>query len=414
MLAKVLRDKFYASAYAKLGSLELVENAGFFDDGTIADHPAPQNEVDWLLTPVDKIATKLAKVERSPAKPGEYLTVLLTTGSFNPVHEGHIEMMEIAKREMESRGAIVLGGYLCPSHDSYVSVKCGADALPGAHRLRLCETSIFDSDWLMADGFGVHGTDRELNFSDVISRLEAYLSQHVRSHRPIRVVYVFGADCARFTHTFLARGDCVCVPRPGSEAALAKYAADPLVATNSHIVFAKEICHDMASSVVRQGHDEMMREGARQSYQQWRSRKGEQNEARHRATYHLRNEGDWVLKPWLTSERSTAKEAWNEFRGELVALLKRVHREAAHPDTKFDIKFIVSSLRHQRSSAALLTAGEKVISLDPCIAGDFDLAVSRHFPVSAGHSKAKVGPPSRSSDRLGADSLHTGRRLRSV
>ena len=63
LLAKVLRDKFYASAYARLGSLELVENAGFFDDGTMADHPAPQNEVDWLLTPVDKIATKLAKVE---------------------------------------------------------------------------------------------------------------------------------------------------------------------------------------------------------------------------------------------------------------------------------------------------------------------------------------------------------------
>ena len=147
----------------------------------------------------------------------------------------------------------------------------------------------------------------------------------------------------------------------------------------------------MASLVVRQGHDEMMREGARQSYQQWRSKKGTQDEVRHRATYHLRDEGDWALAPWLTSERSKAKEAWNEFRSELVALLKRVHREAAHPDTKFDISFAVSDLTHQITSAALLTAGEKVISLDPCIPGDFDLAVSRHFPVSAGHSKARVG-----------------------
>ena len=117
-------------------------------------------------------------------------------------------------------------------HMTRMSRSSAAPMSAGCASVEALETSIFDSDWLMADGFGVHGTDRDLNFTDVISRLEAYLSQHVRSHRPIRVVYVFGADCARFTHTFLARGDCVCVPRPGSEAALAKYAADPLVATN--------------------------------------------------------------------------------------------------------------------------------------------------------------------------------------
>lgn len=46
--------------------------------------------------------------------------VLVTTGALNPVHLGHLEMLERAKRTMEENGYEVLAGWISPSHEGYV------------------------------------------------------------------------------------------------------------------------------------------------------------------------------------------------------------------------------------------------------------------------------------------------------
>ena len=43
--------------------------------------------------------------------------MLLTTGAMNPVHIGHIKMMELAKQTVEADGWTVVQGILSPSHD---------------------------------------------------------------------------------------------------------------------------------------------------------------------------------------------------------------------------------------------------------------------------------------------------------
>ncbi|CAF1275883.1 unnamed protein product, partial [Rotaria sordida] len=72
--------------------------------------------------------------------------VLLTTGSFNPVHPLHFQNLmrvkQYLERELETPWN-VLAGYLSPTHDSYVHEKLGdRDWIPAKDRCRLCEAAI--------------------------------------------------------------------------------------------------------------------------------------------------------------------------------------------------------------------------------------------------------------------------------
>jgi hypothetical protein len=49
--------------------------------------------------------------------------VLLTTGSFNPVHSGHVNAMQRARDYLTSLGFYIVGGYISPTHDDYVKPK---------------------------------------------------------------------------------------------------------------------------------------------------------------------------------------------------------------------------------------------------------------------------------------------------
>ena len=44
--------------------------------------------------------------------------ILVTTGGFSPIHEGHLHTLNIAKKELEKKGYHIAGGYLSPSHES--------------------------------------------------------------------------------------------------------------------------------------------------------------------------------------------------------------------------------------------------------------------------------------------------------
>ena len=68
--------------------------------------------------PVDKIAGNLARAPRGRR------CVLLTTGALNPIHRGHVAMFDRARDALEAEyGLDVVGGFLSPSHDTYLSGK---------------------------------------------------------------------------------------------------------------------------------------------------------------------------------------------------------------------------------------------------------------------------------------------------
>lgn len=370
--SEIIKDPYYGSAYAVLGSIAAVEDAGFFRAGAGRVAPA---EVEWMSVPFEKIRRRLAARASDDERPA---VVLLTTGAFNPPHDGHVQMMESARAELEARGYYVAGGYLSPSHDGYVSMKLGEQALGAVARLDLCQVITAESAWLMASGWEALGVDRAVNFTDVIVWTEAYLARHFKN-AALQVVYVFGSDNVRFVRTFVARGMCVCVVRPGATDQVERYAGDPHVRANPRILFAGRSSVAASSSQIRGGQVELMAERARRRYAQRLADRAPAL-ARRRGVVVLRDECGWEIEPWFVGRdlaRLLAARAW--LHAQLAMLLRDVHARAGT-----DVEFHRLRLDDQRAQVAAL-AGRRVLSIDAAIAGDVDLAVSRCFALAGAH-----------------------------
>jgi cytidyltransferase-like protein len=67
-------------------------------------------------------------------------------GSFNPIHPGHIEAMNSAKKEMEKKGYRVVGGYLAVATDQWVMKKNRDQAIPARHRINMCQVAVSEKD----------------------------------------------------------------------------------------------------------------------------------------------------------------------------------------------------------------------------------------------------------------------------
>ena len=238
MHPKIARDPILSCLAARHGEA-LVWASGFFLDDDPAD--APLDDVDWLSTPVPRRAAG----EGRPA-------VLLSTGAFCPIHDGHVAMMERARAAAEAAGFDVLGGYLSPGHDRYIGSKCGTAAIPAAARIEACARAAAETDWLLVDPWEALHRRVAVNYTDVVARLRAYVHAHV-DPRTV-VLYVCGGDNARFALAFAGGAPavgCVVVGRPGAaaleEEARARVAA---LAPDAPILFAPGD-HPAASRAIR-------------------------------------------------------------------------------------------------------------------------------------------------------------------
>ena len=232
MNPRIERDPYLRTVAERWGEAAVVE-AGWFDDGDPTD--APLDDVDWLCTPVSTVRAALAE-PATTAAPAAPPVVLVSTGGFFPVHDGHVAMMAAARGRIEADGRTVVGGYLSPAHDDYIRLKCGAVDVPVSERLARAEAQVAPTGWLSIDPWEALARRVAVNFTDVTARLETYLRHHV--HPTIDVVYVCGGDNARFALAFAERGGCVVVGRPGSEAIVERWRSDPRVAGNRRIAWA--------------------------------------------------------------------------------------------------------------------------------------------------------------------------------
>ncbi|MEZ4454416.1 MAG: NAD(+) synthase [Nannocystaceae bacterium] len=374
----LLRDPYYRGAYARVGAAATTREAGYFDDGREPDDPVdPRDDLRWLVTPLHRAIARLATLQRREAA-GEApraLAVLVSTGAFCPIHEGHLAMMERARSAIEARGGEVLAGYLSVSHDRYVLAKCGAEAPAAAERLRLCEAAIAGSEWLMVDPWEALHCDRARNFTDVVGRLEALMNAHLRAHRRVEVVYVFGSDNADFALAFAERGGCVCVPRPGSLARLEALRGEPALRRRSSVILDLDVdaAIDRASARIRGGDEVGLPAAIRGP---WRALIGARERPR-RPRIFVRDEGAWAIEPWLG-------------RGDDEALLAARGRFLAGALEALAGAFVggpapaieVLELEAQRREVAVLRRRARVVSLDPCVPGDADLAISRCFELA--------------------------------
>ena len=132
------------------------------------------------------------------------IAVLVLTGALNPIHEGHITAMNIARERLQEEGFQVVAGYLSPSHRSYVEPKMRAKGggelyLSTSLRLECVQAAVAESEWLNCaawesdESLHSHWPDYPL----VVRALATHLSgsENCRKQK-IKVFFVCGYDHA--------------------------------------------------------------------------------------------------------------------------------------------------------------------------------------------------------------------------
>jgi nicotinic acid mononucleotide adenylyltransferase len=146
--------------------------------------------------PMGKILSHLS-MDGGGATDDRKWCVLVTTGAMNPLHNGHIRMIEKAKEKLSQEGYNVLGGFISPSHDLYVRPKCKRYRcifLPAEIRCRIVDLACEDSDWISCGKWEswskhCHWPD----FPEVVHELRAFLTQ-TPGLEGVHVFYVCGED----------------------------------------------------------------------------------------------------------------------------------------------------------------------------------------------------------------------------
>ena len=153
--------------------------------------------------PVDKIAGNLARAPRGRR------CVLLTTGALNPVHRGHVAMFDRARDALEAEyGLDVVGGFLSPSHDTYLSGKYlsvkhlsgkhrDETFFPAAQRLALCAAATEDHPFLAVASWESSVSGQWPDFPEVTATLEHVLHERFPGEG-IGVIYLCGQDHFRY------------------------------------------------------------------------------------------------------------------------------------------------------------------------------------------------------------------------
>lgn len=350
---KIQRDPYFRKLGEAHGEAAVYE-AGFFLDESTVD--APLDDVQWLCTPHPARgsighASKKSKI------------VLLSTGAFDPIHDGHIELMEKARQAMIARGYDVVRGYVSPGHDAYVQMKCGELAMPASVRLDRCAQKIAASEsarhWLSVDPWEALHRNVAVNFTDVVARLRNYLRYHF--DRSVDVFYVCGGDNARFAHAFVSDGGCVVVGRPGAEAEFSVW--HRRLAGHPQIVFV-EGNHPAASRTLR-------KEGLRDD---------------RKTKVVVRLENEYVLRSLLQAQlhrecKTRLSATWlSEFQ---QAFLRELNK--------------CMQVRTQQVGCNTPAFANNTISLDALLPARYNIAISRLFELGGysqiGYSPRPHAPP---------------------
>ncbi len=328
---KALSDPYYNALYNKTRTTEALYDAGFFDDGL------EKLVEDYLLFDTDfscvsdhKLVSNYNEIDHNTRN----VAVLFTTGGMAPIHNGHIAMMENARKQLEDKGFSVVAGYFCPGHDSYVSKKYnGTAAISAADRCAMVELAVQDSDWLSCDPWAARYMPAEINFTDIYRR---FLKQY---SGPVQIFYVHGSDNAGFSAAL-----------PG------------------HTVMVER--SNISSKAVREGNLDHLDPKVREYFEGiGKTDTGE-------LPYLIRNEEDMTVGHWERYFES--KEVLDRRR---LALQNAIRLGFAQLFKLSGMKNKVHLLdvTKQISEAKKVIGDQKTISLDPFFSGTYRIDSTRYF-----------------------------------
>lgn len=210
----IKQDCLYSRVYDRYKGSDKLEEA-LRKSGYIEE---PRSEMDALALSDMRFLTMPIRQAGSVFNDGPH-AVLVSTGSYSPVHAGHIDIMNKARDYVEGLGYRVIQGVMSASHDAYVSIKNGGAARMhvGSRSQKIYE-AIQGSDWLSFDRFEGEGVSCAINFSTVLGRVRNYVLTHnTLARRDVTVFYVFGSDNVGFADAFVGNEHFhgICVDRGG-------------------------------------------------------------------------------------------------------------------------------------------------------------------------------------------------------
>ncbi len=156
----IKNDVLYSSL-RKLSKNELYQYGWIDEQRSVVDEQAIQ-DYRILSLPILNIKSndKFNDISINKKK-----AIIVTTGSFSPVHDGHIMAMELAKDYVQKLGYEVVQGVISLSHDIYVSVKNGGIAKQHVgKRTQQVYEKIKNIPWITVDRFEGEFVSCPLNF----------------------------------------------------------------------------------------------------------------------------------------------------------------------------------------------------------------------------------------------------------
>lgn len=136
---------------------------------------------------------------KTPPIPGRKRAILVSTGSYCPIHKGHLENFDVVAKFLSEKCAIdSIVGYISPSSDSYVSHKLGHESIYYYHRYEMVKLAcyehnshpnvlhVFPDPWEGLQPNFVHFPQVRQHFEDVMKQLFP--------KENLLVLYIAGAD----------------------------------------------------------------------------------------------------------------------------------------------------------------------------------------------------------------------------
>lgn len=198
-----------------------------------------------IMVPTNKLVTRKNK------KP----VVLVAVGSFSPITNQHVTMMERAKEYLESRepNMAVIGGYLSPVSDAYQK----KELAPSLHRIAMAQAATKDSPWLMVSAWEAQ-QPKHTPTLDVLKHIKQEVEKVLG--KEVRVMLVCGADLLETFNTpglwstadqkALSSADfgIIAIPRKGSTIHVTIWENDTLDANKATIYIAPQSTQSTISS----------------------------------------------------------------------------------------------------------------------------------------------------------------------
>ena len=348
----ILKDPYYSILYKRCKDINLCFKSGFIDNASNISY-----NTNILTTPLNKI-----KINEKIVNP----VVILSTGGFNPIHNGHISMIKKAKDILEANGYNCIGAFLSPSHESYVSTK--ENYIDNQFdRLNYNYKILEKYDWINIDTWESLCNDKLINFTVVIDRLEKYLRHFVRSD--IKVAYVCGDDNIYFMNVFKEKGLGVCIERNNPEFdVISREIFSP------NIFYVKGNASKDSSKTMRKFSQDIDYKG----------------------TYIIRNEGILPFKNINISNQTKIK-AQAFFKKNFYKIFKKyIPINTKIIDIEDEVKYADKKLKNKNT-----------LSIDPFYTGKYNINISRKFYFADGQitNKSLIESPFNNSIDMQINSL---------